>query len=495
MENQNTLDFDNLISKMKELPSAQKTNLLKMLQKDCQTKKRKRNEYTEDFKRKAVDLWKTNRNYSLTAELLNEQLRSRKEKENEEKKNDAENNDEEDTEKMSCIDESYIRRWVSEKLDPDEIKKTLKKVKKSKTKPGFIEMEEELMVWFRKTRESKLSITLRMIREEALSIFEELKKKSKEPGNEKLVKYKDSSFSASNGWFRRFKRRNRISRRVCTHTAQKLCDNYAEEIHKFLGRVTKQRYYLLKLYIKYLRMEIEHFKARGDKKLLIFNMDEVPVYYDMCRNKTYHFSGDRSVSIIRTNGQKKRLTVCLAVSSDGKKLPPYVIFKKKSKVNYPYLKSIVATSNENGWITEKLMEDWHTRIWKNTKLESSQLKMLILDKCSSHQKESVRKAITDEGSYIDFIPAGCTSLCQPLDLVINKPFKDSLRRLYEDWMKNEGTKPSNKTKLGYLKAPSDVKILKWIRESWNKIDEALIIKSFKYAGTILLIIMFNYCRS
>ncbi len=233
-------------------------------------------------------------------------------------------------------------------------------------------------------------------------------------------------------------------------------------------------------------MEIEHFKIKGDKSLLLFNMDEVPVFYDMCRKSTYNFKGDRSVPIVRTNGQKKRLTVCLCISSDGRKLPVYIIFKrKKLKTEYPYMRNIIATSNENGWITEKLMGDWIKKIWNRTILNPSQLKMLILDKCSSHVRESVVKSITENGNYIDFVPAGCTSLVQPLDLVVNKPFKDHLRVLYEDWLENEGIKEKNRTKQGYLKAPSDIKIMQWIREAWDKIDETLIIKSFKYAGMYL----------
>jgi hypothetical protein len=36
------------------------------------------------------------------------------------------------------------------------------------------------------------------------------------------------------------------------------------------------------------------------------------------------------------------------------------------------------------------------------------------------------------------IPGGVTSILQPLDISINKPFKESLRRFYGEWMA-EGT--------------------------------------------------------
>jgi hypothetical protein len=32
------------------------------------------------------------------------------------------------------------------------------------------------------------------------------------------------------------------------------------------------------------------------------------------------------------------------------------------------------------------------------------------------------------------IPGGCTALCQPLDIGVNKPFKQHIRHLWEEWM-------------------------------------------------------------
>ncbi|CAG8800623.1 14332_t:CDS:2, partial [Cetraspora pellucida] len=37
------------------------------------------------------------------------------------------------------------------------------------------------------------------------------------------------------------------------------------------------------------------------------------------------------------------------------------------------------------------------------------------------------------------IPGGLTSMCQPLDVCINKPFKDKLRNYWHEWMVNGGS--------------------------------------------------------
>lgn len=79
------------------------------------------------------------------------------------------------------------------------------------------------------------------------------------------------------------------------------------------------------------------------------------------------------------------------------------------------------------------------------KLENNIMKLVLLDKCSSHLKPSVSKLINDDRGFIDFIPADCTSLVQPLDLVINKPFRDKPRELFEQWLVDYGLKEENMT--------------------------------------------------
>ena len=69
------------------------------------------------------------------------------------------------------IDESYVRRWIKEDLSSEEIKQTLKKVKITSRKAKFNELEEDLVKWFKSTREKKVPITLRMIQDQALSLF------------------------------------------------------------------------------------------------------------------------------------------------------------------------------------------------------------------------------------------------------------------------------------------------------------------------------------
>ena len=54
--------------------------------------------------------------------------------------------------------------------------------------------------------------------------------------------------------------------------------------------------------------------------------------------------------------------------------------------------------------------------------------MLVYDIFSAHKTDSVQaKLITNNLTAVE-VPSGCTSKCQPLDVSLNKPFKDILRR-------------------------------------------------------------------
>jgi hypothetical protein len=50
----------------------------------------------------------------------------------------------------------------------------------------------------------------------------------------------------------------------------------------------------------------------------------------------------------------------------------------------------------------------------------------------AHDCEEFQLFATERKVRLVFIPEGCTSIEQPLDVSVNKPFKDSLRKLWSD---------------------------------------------------------------
>lgn len=181
---------------------------------------KKRKNYEPSFKQLVVECWQGNRNYLRTAAEINERHKS-------------------------SIGESHVRRWTDELLTPAEKTRTLKKVKITTSKAFYSDLEKDLIQWIASQREKKLSVTLKGIQDKALEIFALYKESYLKETNfaikQALEPYNTQNFGASRGWFSRFKKRFGLSRRVGTHVASKLAEDYAKEVNEFLSDVRNLR--------------------------------------------------------------------------------------------------------------------------------------------------------------------------------------------------------------------------------------------------------------
>ncbi|CAI2193771.1 1178_t:CDS:2, partial [Funneliformis geosporum] len=65
---------------------------------------------------------------------------------------------------------------------------------------------------------------------------------------------------------------------------------------------------------------------------------------------------------------------------------------------------------------------------------SRTLILIVYDSFREHLEESAKQKFYDCGFDLAVIPGGLISLCQPLDVAINKPFKNNLRKEWHLWM-------------------------------------------------------------
>ncbi|GFV07408.1 hypothetical protein TNCV_1737661 [Trichonephila clavipes] len=81
---------------------------------------------------------------------------------------------------------------------------------------------------------------------------------------------------------------------------------------------------------------------------LIFNMDEVPLSFDIPPTRIVDVQGASSIPINTTGNERTSFTVVLCCAANGLKLPPVLIFKRKTlpKENFP--KGVEIRANENG---------------------------------------------------------------------------------------------------------------------------------------------------
>ena len=88
------------------------------------------------------------------------------------------------------------------------------------------------------------------------------------------------------------------------------------------------------------------------------NANEMAIYLDMPPNYMLERKDEEEVLLKTTGCEKFRLTVMLAATADGRKLPPLLILKRKTlPKSEAFPKDIIVRAKEKGWKTEELMLD------------------------------------------------------------------------------------------------------------------------------------------
>ena len=209
-------------------------------------------------------------------------------------------------------------------------------------------------------------------------------------------------------------------------------------------------------------------------------MDETPLTFDMPPNRTINSIGEKTVKIRTMGNEKNRVTVVLACAGDGTKLKPMVIFKRKilSKMNNKH--SVVVSAQETSWMDADQMKIWIEKVWRSRLGGLGRRRsLLVYDVFEAHVTESVKAAIAKENTNLAVVPGGLTSLRQPLDVSLNKPFKDNVRK---KWMQWTADGIHELIADGRQKRPSDELIFSWISEAWHEIPGEMIVASFLKCG-------------
>ncbi|KAK3920835.1 Pogo transposable element with KRAB domain [Frankliniella fusca] len=306
------------------------------------------------------------------------------------------------------------------------------------------ELERRLAQWVRDVRAQLCSVSKKMMQREARKLVKELGI----PGN---------TFRASLSWINRVMKRNGLSIRRRTTIAQRLPVHYEEKLLSF------QRYVIA------LRKRNNYLLSH------IGNADQTPLYSDMPRRTTINEKGKKTIRMKTTGNEKTRFTVMLIITADGRKLPPYVVYKRKTilKGNFPLGAHVRA--HETGTFTEDITSEWLGTVWaRRPGALLNKQSMLVLDSFRVHLTDHIKAQMQRHKPDLVIIPGGMTSILQPLDVSVNKPFKNKIEDYYNDWMLS-GVKQY--TPSGSIRRPDPV-LVDWVQRAWNSIPENIIRKSF-----------------
>lgn len=217
---------------------------------------------------------------------------------------------------------------------------------------------------------------------------------------------------------------------------------------------------------------------------------------------TWAETGAKQVPVL--GGEEKRaFTVLVSVACDGTVLPMQVIYSGKThrsrpsptSPNFGDLVSNGFILQESGTATywsnletmktfvNKILAPYFEETKARLKLPPSQKSLWMIDVWSVHRSQEFRDWMRDrhENIILDYVPGGCTSVAQPCDVGIQRPFKLSIKRSYhEDVVAeildqlNDNTSPvSIDTRLPTLRDRST----RWIWNGYESIKkEGLVTK-------------------
>ena len=343
------------------------------------------------------------------------------------------------------VDPAQLRRWRRDiiRLQRMADQSSASKKTLSTGRPSSInDVSSDIIPWIHDLREQGITVSVRMVVLKISKLKPDFRRRNPK------TKY---------GIVKRFLDANNIVIRKKTHEAQA-----APEVHE--GKA--------KAFILTTRTLLQ---GPHRHKKYIINMDQTAVYFSMTPGTTLEKRGAKSVNVRSSSGSTMRLTACLGVTADGHWLKPLFIFKGKEggRIERDFRTFPMEAEyavHEKSWTNIEIMLKWVERCLKPW-VESAPdgvVPYLLLDSFKVHQTQQVVQAIEETGCELDFIPGGCTGLAQPLDVGINKPFKNRIRGRWEQYMVDVGVHEA------FTKPPSRATITDWMLESMACIPEGMI---------------------
>lgn len=281
-----------------------------------------------------------------------------------------------------------------------------------------------------------------------------------------MPNFKDGNLSRMSTWVSTFLAREKIVlRRVTQHGLQQPSNIEAARLD-FID--------------KFMHMREEG----GYQEDQILNIDQTGVFFENPRSTTLAHRGARQAPII-TNKLSVRATAMMTISMSGKKLRPYVVFKGTRGPRSRIARKLdelpadcIYSIQPNAWIDVCEMEKYTDSVLgPYIRQFAGRRCLLILDRFSVHQCDRVQQKLTSLGFDLLFIPSGMTGILQPLDIAVNKPFKDHLKSLYTQWLISQ---TDTENLLLKRPKPTRIHVANWIHESWDAIQHRTIVQAFHY---------------
>lgn len=312
----------------------------------------------------------------------------------------------------------------------------------------YEKLDKATFLWFTQEREKGVPIGGPLIQEKALQL------------NKKLNG--DPTFTASNGWLDRWKKRHGV--RQLTVTGEKLSADCAAA-DKFVDEF------------------VDLIASENISPQQVYNADESGLNFKALPTKSLASKEELSAPGFKIN--KERLTILACSNATATHKLPLMVIGKSAKPRA--LKNINMNSlpvfyrNQNkAWMNSNLFKEWFetqfvpsvTRFNKDsTGLPNKAL--LFIDNAASHPSDAV--LVKDDIKAI-FLPPNVTSILQPMDQGVLQNIKLHYRKMLLRTLIEEEEDSSVRDR---LKKVTIRDVIYWAAEAWEKCNKTLIQKSWK----------------
>jgi DDE superfamily endonuclease len=144
------------------------------------------------------------------------------------------------------------------------------------------------------------------------------------------------------------------------------------------------------------------------------------------------------VNVRASTGSTMHITAAVTVTAASGTLPLMIVYKAKpnGRIFHDFTDAtkgfptgcFYTCQESSAWMDESVMLQWVDSMLKPYVATAPPdiVPILFLDSYKCHLMSSVVTKIQDLGIEVNHIPGGCTGLTQPVDIGINKPFKNRI---------------------------------------------------------------------
>lgn len=309
-----------------------------------------------------------------------------------------------------------------------------------RSRHGFVpEVDEALFIWFKEKRAQGATVSGPIMRSKALQLAQLVDREN---------------FSASEGWFARWKKRYNIAFKV--EHGEKRSSDFSAANHWTAEKVPE-------ILAEYVPSNI-------------FNADETGLYFKGLPDRGHVLASEKAEGC---KVPKDRVTILVCANMDGSEKRRLLMIGKSKRPRY-FPKDITKLpldydNSANAWMTSEIFCKWLNK-W-NVQLQATDRKIcLLVDNCTAHPQTVYLSHIR-----LIFLPPNTTAIVQPMDMGVIKNLKGHYRSKLSSRI--IGMLDADKTKDAgtVLKSVNLLDCIYLVTEAWNDVKGTTIANCFSHA--------------